>query len=368
MKFAFRVDASLQMGTGHVMRCLTLAEALRAQDGICHFITRMHTGNMAHEIRRHGFTVTELPVVADDGLAVEKDESQPIAHSHWLGCDWRHDAVQTRDALQALQPDWLVVDHYALDLRWEAELSANYKRLLVIDDLADRPHRSDLLLDQNLGRTLQDYVGLVPENCDVLAGPQYALLRPEFADLRSYSLQRRLHPKLKQLLITMGGVDQPNATGLVMRALATCALSSDCRITVVMGSHAPWLAQIQTLALQMPWVTEVVVNVSDMARRMAESDMAIGAAGSTSWERCCLGLPTLLVVLADNQLPAAKALREAKAVYLIGGASDIVTQLPGAIASLLHENRMVELSVNTRAISDGRGVSLVLRKLGIPYD
>jgi UDP-2,4-diacetamido-2,4,6-trideoxy-beta-L-altropyranose hydrolase len=362
--FAIRVDSSVQMGTGHAMRCLTLADAILAQGGICHFITRMHSGNLAHEMRRRGFTVTELPVIADDCPALAKDEPQPLAHSHWLGCDWRHDAEQTSEALKALQPDWLVVDHYALDLRWEAELSGSYQRLLVIDDLADRPHRCDVLLDQNLGRVVQDYVGLVPDYCVVLAGPQYALLRPEFAELRLYSLERRKHPKLKQLLITMGGVDQPNATGQVLQALSGCELPSDCRITVVMGSHAPWLAQVQAQALQMPWFTEVVVNVDDMAQRMADSDLAIGAAGSTSWERCCLGLPTLMVVLAENQLAGAQALEAVQAARLIGNAADIATALPIEFVATNEVDRMIQMTAVASGIVDGLGVERVIELLG----
>ena len=128
---------------------------------------------------------------------------------------------------------------------------------------------------------------------------------PEFAALRAYSLQRRARPQLRQLLITMGGVDKDNATGEVLTALRVCPLPADCQITVVMGTTAPWLSEVEQLARDMPWPTRVLVGVNDMARLMAESDLAIGAAGATSWERCCLGLPTAMFVLAENQKYAA---------------------------------------------------------------
>jgi len=222
-----------------------------------------------------------------------------------------------------------------------------------------------MLLDQNLGRQAQDYAALVDTRCQLLVGPQYALLRPEFAALREYSLQRRhAQPAIRRLLISMGGVDQYNTTGQVMQALKTSSLPVDCHITVVMGLKAPWLQNVQELAAQMPWTTEVLVNVNDMAQHMASSDLAIGAAGSTSWERCCLGLPTLMVVLAANQWTGARALHEAQAVGLIGEGGNIAMHLPLAVAALTRGNGLQYMSAAATAVTDGRGVSRVLRVLG----
>jgi UDP-2,4-diacetamido-2,4,6-trideoxy-beta-L-altropyranose hydrolase len=248
MKVVFRVDASLLIGIGHVMRCLTLADALKTQGALCYFISREHPGHLLDVIEQRGYQVNRLEAPLTHAI----NESE-LTHAAWLGSTWETDATDTAAILADLQPDWLVVDHYALDHRWEGALAPHYRKLLVIDDLADRPHRCDLLLDQNLGRQPQDYVGLVPTHCQVLTGSQYALLRPEFAALRPYSLQRRqAQPALRQLLISMGGVDQPNATGQVLQALKTCALPADCRITVVMGLAAPRLQNVQELARQMP--------------------------------------------------------------------------------------------------------------------
>jgi UDP-2,4-diacetamido-2,4,6-trideoxy-beta-L-altropyranose hydrolase len=177
-------------------------------------------------------------------------------------------------------------------------------------------------------------------------------------------LQRRQQPVLKQLLITMGGVDQPNATGQVLLALQGCALPPDCRIAVVMGPQAPWLEQVRMQAQDMPWPTEVLVNITEMAQRMADSDLAIGAAGSTSWERCCLGLPTLMVALAVNQWPGAKALGAAQAACLIGDVGDIAAQLPLAVAEANHANRLMQMSTFASAVTNGRGVDKVLQALG----
>ena len=373
MKAAFRVDASLQIGSGHVMRCLTLADALAAHGAQCHFISREIVGNLLALIRQRGYVVDVLPaptestqVAAPEGD--KNDSSQLTVYEGWLGISWQKDAEQTRAIVEKLQPDWLVVDHYALDQRWEVALRPHFKKLMVIDDLADRVHQCDFLLDQNLGRQPQDYVNLIPAQCKVLTGPQYALLRPEFAALRAYSLQRRQLPVLKQVLITMGGVDQSNATGQVLQALKGCTLPQDCRISVVMGLQAPWLQQVRAQAQNMPWPTEVLVNINDMAQRMADSDLAIGAAGSTSWERCCLGLPTLMVVLADNQRLGAEALQEAQAALLIGDVNDIAMKLPLAINASTSRHRLQEMSTATAAVTDGRGVDKVLKAMRVLND
>ena len=376
MKVVFRTDASLQIGSGHVMRCLTLADALRAQGADCHFISREHPGHLLDAIRQHGHKASRLTAHVDianaaiNNIANETPGSLHLpAHVDWLGCPWQTDAQETAVVLNELQPDWLVEDHYALDQRWEQALAPHYRKLLVIDDLADRTHQCNLLLDQNLGRQPQDYACLVPQHCLVLIGPQFALLRNEFAALRPSSLQRRQRtPGVRRLLITMGGTDQPNATGKVLQALKTCALPADCHITVVMGPTASWLQDVQELATQMPWPTEVVVNVADMAQRISDSDLSIGAAGGTSWERCCLGMPAIVVVLAKNQHPSAEALEVANAARSIGDARNIASLLPFVVGELLGSDCLQEMSVAASAITDGHGVGKVLNAMGVNSD
>ncbi len=353
----------MDIGTGHVMRCLTLAGALREQGSTCKFLCRGHKGNLLGYIRERGFEAIELPQ-CHAPTADDTDKLFP-EHSGWLGTDWMTDASQSQTAMGDAPVDWLIVDHYALDVDWEKALQACCRNLMVIDDLADRPHVCDVLLDQNLGREIEDYIGLVPEHCKILTGPNYALLRSEFAELRDYSLKRRANPQLKRLLISMGGVDQLNATGRVLEALKCCTLPDECRITVIMGSTAPWLPQVLELAAQMPWPTEVLVNVSDMAQRMADSDLSIGAAGSTSWERCCLGLPTLLAVLAENQLLGARALQDEKAAIVVGVIDDIENKLQSAIQQIIQGDFLGNMSVAASRVTSGRGVENVLQSLGV---
>lgn len=355
MQIAFRTDASLQIGTGHVMRCLTLADGLRERGSRCTFICRPHSGHLLDMIAQRGHHAVALPNVE----STTKHMSADPLHAACLGTDWQTDAQQTREALRAEGVDWLVVDHYALDHCWEQTLRPFCQNLMVIDDLADRPHDCDVLLDQNLGRSSQDYGGLLKPHTATFIGPQYALLRPEFAQLRSQSLARRTQPQLKHLLMTMGGVDKDNATGQVLQALTTCHLPPDLRITVVMGPHAPCLADVQQQAAQMPWPTQVLVGVKTMAKLMSDSDLCIGAAGGTSWERCCLGLPTLLLVLADNQLPGAQALAKVGAALALGNVknlSQVFEEHMQNPASL----QLKSLALAAAAVADGLGVQRII--------
>jgi UDP-2,4-diacetamido-2,4,6-trideoxy-beta-L-altropyranose hydrolase len=363
MNITFRTDASLKIGSGHVMRCLTLADALQAAGARCHFICREHPGNLIAQIRQGGFTVSVLPA-ATEALIAEKFAAEVQSnYATWLGADWATDAAQTKVGVGTTVVDWLIVDHYALDARWEQTLRPQCRKLMVIDDLADRPHDCDLLLDQNLGRDVVDYSQLVPEGCTVLAGPHYALLRPEFAALRDESLRRRATPQLKHLLITMGGVDQVDATGKVLEALQDCPLPADLRITVVMGPNAPWLERVQLLAKKMSQPTEVKVNVNNMAQLMADSDLAVGAAGSTSWERCCLGLPSIIGVQAVNQQLIANALELAGAARTLSISAD-VQHIPELIAKVLSEkNSLQKMIASAAVITDGNGVGRVAAQI-----
>jgi UDP-2,4-diacetamido-2,4,6-trideoxy-beta-L-altropyranose hydrolase len=357
MHIVFRTDASLQIGTGHVMRCLTLADALRERGGQSTFICRPHPGHLLDLIRQHGHTATEL-APADGTFTAPAD----LQHAEWLGTDWASDAEQTRQALCDSLVDWLVVDHYALDRRWEQALRPHTRRILAIDDLADRPHDSDLLLDQNLGRQAQDYGGLLSPHTQTLIGPTYALLRPEFAQWREHSLQRRRNPQMKNLLISMGGVDQANVTGQVLAALTRCNLPVDLRITVVMGPTAPWFAQVQDQAAALPHPTQVLAGVNNMAELMTESDLCIGAAGSTSWERCCLGLPTIQLVLAANQKEAALALTEIGAALSISVSTQFTTDLQLLIDEIDFQ-QMKTLTDQSACICNGRGHDAVITQL-----
>ncbi|TGV05753.1 UDP-2,4-diacetamido-2,4,6-trideoxy-beta-L-altropyranose hydrolase [Alcaligenaceae bacterium 429] len=361
--YVFRTDASLEIGTGHVMRCLTLADALKSQGAICKFISREHPGNLINYIQQRGFEVFPLPI-AEHGVTV-LDEGGP-AHTKWLLSSWEKDAEESLQQLANIQVDWLVVDHYALDFRWENRMQGICAQIMVIDDLADRKHECNLLLDQNLGRDKQDYNNLIPLTCELLIGPSYSLLRPEFFALRGYSLQRREKGILQKILITMGGIDKNNATGEILDALENSALPATVHLIIVMGANAPFLKKIQERAVGLRWKTEVLVNTSDMARLMAECDLAIGAAGSTSWERCALGVPTWMMVLADNQKEVASHLERLGVAALIPESRNGMYRFFEKEVNQAVKNPREYLSTYVASASkvcDGRGVYQVIDKL-----
>lgn len=366
MKIVFRVDASIQMGTGHVMRCLTLADALKNQGGECYFICREHPGNLIGLITQRGYHVDALPYMDLSQEDKLQNLNADLAHAAWLGATQKADVSLCIPIMEGLKPDWLIVDHYALDVRWEKVLRPYCKQIMVIDDLADREHDCDLLLDQTFGRDSKDYIARVPVSCEILCGAEYALLRPEFSQWREYRLERRENSQLKHLLINLGGVDKDNITTQILIALKQCALPAELKITVVMGGTAPWIKEVRQQAEDMPWTTEVVVGVNNMAELMAKSDLAIGAAGSTSWERCCLGLPSIMVVLADNQNLIAKDLHNWGAAISIQH-KEIEHNLP-FILNQLSTFQLKHMQCKALQVTEGLGVKILLSYINSESD
>lgn len=353
-KIVFRCDASIQIGTGHVMRCLTLADELSRQGAESFFICRQHDGNLIEVLRQRGYQVYVLPL---ESYSANELQDTQLVHADWLATTQHRDAELSCSIVQAIQPDWLIVDHYALDESWEKRLHLYCKKLMVIDDLADRKHDCDLLLDQNFGRNPQDYAAYINEDCELLCGSNYALLRPEFAEWRSYSLKQRQHNKLASILINLGGVDKDNITTKILKVLQTKSLPDHCSITIVMGSTSPWIELVKQQAAIMQWLTVVKVGVDNMAEIMANSDLAIGAAGATSWERCCLGLPTIILVLADNQRDIANVLEDVGAalIFNVNKLEAEPLALGQCIASVVPEMR--EISRVASAVTYGVGAT-----------
>lgn len=318
MRVAIRADASVTIGSGHVMRCLTLAEALRREGAEVLFLCREVPGHLGEVIRRRGFD-----------LAWVEDEGEPAGR---LGM-----------AIDGL--DLLIVDHYALDREWEQACRSATKAILVIDDLADRPHDCDLLLDQNLLPNLESrYQGLAPEGCRLLLGPAYALLRDEFYAAKATAQERN---QVKRLLIFFGGGDPDNLTGRALRELENLAVTAD----VVIGASNPHRRELEALCRENFDRWTLHVQTDRMAELMARADLALGAGGSTHWERCLLGLPALVVTVADNQVEATRMLHDKGACCWLGNAESL---LPGAFRQAIVDlkNHPQKLTAMSRAASE----------------
>ena len=355
MQIAFRVDASSQIGTGHFMRCLTLADALKKNGAQVRFVSRHLPEHLRGMLAAKRHEISLLESIQNE------EELDELAHADWLGISQARDASDSIRALTDGSWDWLIVDHYALDSRWESLLRQTAKKILVIDDLADRQHDCDILLDQNLYADVETrYTGKVPMLCQMLLGPHYALLRDEFRKLHK-QVKLRTGP-VKRVLIFFGGVDADNFTGLAIESLSGIDLAG-FHVDVVIGTQHPCREQIKAACTQHGFICHI--QTDKMAELMAAADLAIGAGGSASWERCCLGLPALLVALADNQINIAKALDLFGACIYVGTAkATSVTIMRNAIACLLTtQGQIKELSEKAYSLVDGLGVDRVCQEM-----
>ncbi|WP_265088742.1 UDP-2,4-diacetamido-2,4,6-trideoxy-beta-L-altropyranose hydrolase [Psychrobacter immobilis] len=339
------------------MRCLTLAKALTDNGADCSFICRDHIGNLIDTIQKLGFLVYKLGHNKDEKASLAEIKNQ-LYHANWLGVTQKQDATDCLSIFKEIQPEWVVVDHYALDKEWQCILEPYYKKLMVIDDLGDREHIADLLLDQNYGSTVSKYQSLVSEKCSVLTGTQYTLLRPEFAECREYSLKRRSNKfVINSILVTLGGTDPDNYTSRVLQQLINTEFNPEAEVIVVMGAKAPNFEAVNCLASEMSVKTTVMRNVDNMAELMSNADLAIGAAGATTWERCCLGLPTIQIVIAENQRKVAMELASINVVKLISEFNCIPQLLENS------GSWMKEASKKSATLVDGYGTDRVFNEL-----
>lgn len=362
MKIIFRADASIQIGSGHVMRCLTLADRLRERGATVHFICRELPGHLGGLLVDKGYPVGWLPAPGSDDPAIPTH----TAHSAWLGVPWQADAEQPRAMLAGLpEVDWLIVDHYALDRTWEAQMRPLVERIMVIDDLADRPHDCDLLLDQNLYPNLEHrYDNLVPTDCRKLLGPRYALLRPEFGEARK-TLRVR-DGSIRRILIFFGGSDPTNETTKALEAIRLLD-RPDINVDVVVGETNPHKEKVKTLCATLPNVI-YHCQVSNMAELMAAADLAIGAGGATTWERCCLGLPSVVCIIADNQVEMTNALANDGCLLSLGWCLSLTAASIGRVIETLNacKGLLQFLGDRTAELVDGHGVERVIRSLSPP--
>lgn len=299
-------DCGPTVGGGHVMRCLTLARSLAARGAACAFVAPPMVRGLMKTFGPRGIEALDTPEATVD---------------------------QVRALADAFRPDWLVIDHYRLTRADESALRAPDRRLMVMDDLADRPRDCDLLLDPGYGRVVEDYRGLLPNGAQVLAGPSYALVRPEFAAMREQALARRGEGPVRRVLVSLGLTDVGGVTGKVVQALLP--VLGDRRLDVALGLGTPSLAALQTLID--PRVA-LHVDAPDMASLMSEADLAIGAGGSSTWERACLGLPGVTVILADNQRDLAVRMQtDGLTVAVDGAVEDCEVRLRQAFGRLAQD-------------------------------
>ena len=345
MNILFRTDASIEMGIGHITRCLCLAKSLARRNRHCEFLTTDNGGIATAMITKAGFTCNQITTSVLCTQSQLKDAEETILH------------------LKSKTYTWVIVDSYLLDEIWEMQIRPYTSKILVIDDILNRRHSCDLFLDQNppIG-TLQTQIPLVATK---LLGPEFALIDDRYADLRENSLFKKKSLTLNQITISFGGTDPLNLTCQVLELMTQVKLPSNCSVTVVMGKAFPWkqeaLKLANKLANKLDISAKCVSDISDLPELLTTTDLAVGAAGSSAWERACLGVPSILFVVAPNQQ------RIIEAVCAVGAAvradaGNFVNKLNALIASDFQSTLSI-MSANSSALTDGKGAHRVVEAL-----
>jgi UDP-2,4-diacetamido-2,4,6-trideoxy-beta-L-altropyranose hydrolase len=360
MFIAFRVDASNLIGTGHVMRCLTLADGLATQGASILFMARHMPQFLIDAITAKGFAFK----LFTNKLSISNVDK--LKHAHWLGTSQE---VDSEDTIQALKMtlgedvllDWLIVDHYALDSQWESSLRNRVKKIMVIDDIADRNHDCDILLDQNLFENMTTrYIGKTKSECNLLLGPKFALLQSEYAKIHNQKLIKT--KPVKRIFVYYGGVDDTNLTGLTIDAFL--ALNrSDITLDVVISPTNKYISPINQQIFGINNIN-LHIGLPSLAGLMQEADLAIGAGGATTWERLCLALPCIVVTVAENQIMITNSLAKAGLICYIGNKEDINKEkIVNKLQNVLSKPSLEEWSSDCFEACDGKGVSRVVEKM-----
>lgn len=350
MDICFRVDSLVAIGTGHLFRCLTLA---------CELKKRMSNVRIA-------FVSTEMPadlvrLVTLQGFVFLKiDRYCSKTENHiWCMDTMRADANLSLNLIKDYfgEIDWLIVDHYNIDYEWEKIVKAATSKIMVIDDLANRKHFADVLLDQNVFDNMGErYKGLVSERCLQLLGAEYALLREEFRN------RKRNHKSPKRILVFFGGSDITGETLKVVQAIPLIENNLQMEFDVVVGSLNPQKDIIREYCLRGGNIN-FFCQINNMADLMEEADLAIGSGGSVTWERCCVGLPSIVIPVAENQIEPMKQLEKLGVIKAYQGERS-AEGYSKAINEFLDESESrLTMSTLGQALYDGYGVERVAKIL-----
>ena len=359
MRVAIRADASVALGSGHVMRCMTLADALRRAGAEVVFLSRRLAGNLLEFIAESGWKV--YPVGGAGEAEARNGDASGTGGE--LEGPWQWDLEETSEVFSSRvgSVDWLIVDNYLLDYRWEKEMRAYCEKILAIDDLPVRSHDCDLLLDQNFLADEDEYRPLVPWYCKILAGPKYAALRREFRESRKRISKGFEQPR--RVLISFGGSDPTNESAKALEALEMLG-GREILADVLLGGSNPNADSVRRRHSELPGVS-FYGHVGRPSELILKADLALGAGGVSELERCCLGLPALLVAVAENQeYPGRMAERTGAAKYL-GRSADVTAEfLAVEIWKFLERpNLLREMSEKGVAQVDGLGADRVIREM-----
>lgn len=365
MKVIIRTDSSQKIGLGHVMRCLTLSEELRSIGVKVEFITRNHMGNISEYIKNKGFKVHLLV------NSYSNQQQSLIGYEKWLSVKQNIDADETIKIVKDKEVDWLIVDHYAIDDHWEEKLRPYTRKIMVIDDLANRKHDCDLLLDQNYIHDKGRYNHLITDDTVKLLGLKYVLLRKEFTKNKISFIQRN---KIERIFVFFGGADLGNLTTVAIKSIIKLKLKfklNKLLVDVVVGSANPYQLELKK-EIEKHSSIKLHIQVDNISELMSKADLALGAGGIATWERMVLGVPSIVVTIAENQVISIKELDEDGYINWLGNADQVEEQ---TIDTALHKainnsNQLQEQSRKCQALFDGKGAEIVSNLLinGVELD
>lgn len=340
-EIVIRADASSKIGFGHIMRCLTLADEIKQKNARISFVSREEDGNLITLINERGYKVYPLS----------------------KGFECGNDVILTKEVLASynILPDLLIVDHYGIDIVWESTIRSVAKKIMVIDDFCNRRHNCDLFLNQNYNVENESYYGLLQDNCIKLLGAKYSMLRPEFRKMRE-NLQKH-NDIVKRILVLMGGADNQDMTSKVLQAIKMLEINN-ITVDVVVGAANKYYKKIKSIVSNIHYAT-CHYDVENISELMSKADLSIGAAGSTTWERCCMGLPSIVIAIAENQINIAENLGNDGIVVNLGWYENVEQiDIRDEIENLLNNSsKRMMMSLKAREVVDGRGVERVAEKI-----
>ncbi len=346
----FRVDSSPIIGYGHVSRCLTLANKMRELDYTCIFVCRSFFHSQINDILHNGYEVVSLE-------ALTEPQPEDKTCLSWLGDDTGRDAYEFSRIVESLGKNniyRIIIDHYAIDTHWEQTIGLPHK-LVVIDDLANRPHICSLLIDQNYGKQKEDYIALVAKWTKLLIGSRYCLLRPEFS--------KKYHRKVNKkpiVLIVMGGTDPHNMSLYVIDALKS--LADDITIKILIGPKCPHIPLLKVETAKANNIT-LEIDCKNIAQLFSVSTLSIGAVGGSIWERFSMGLPSICITTAQNQINAAHKLHDDGLIDYLGHHNSVhKTQILASVQRFLSGNSRLQ-GKDISTVCDGLGTERVIKSI-----
>lgn len=350
MKIYFRVDASIHIGTGHVIRCLSLAKEVQRSGHDVVFIMRPQVGDLCEYTENLGFKVEKLPKLYKPMDLKSDDDYQA-----WLQVPVRKDVEEF--LILAVDPDVIVIDHYGINIKWESHIRSIIScKLVAIDDLV-RQHDVDLIVDQTHGTNPNEYKS-GSQNRHVLVGSKYALLNAQFVEFHKLAVKKRMINSSHKLLLSMGGVDKSNATLKVLEVLSMKKTKIDT--TVLLSERAPHFNSVASFSKKNEgWIKHIPFS-ENMAELMLQHTIAIGAPGSTSWERACMGLPSIIIPLATNQIQICRNLVNAGCAISLSK-EDFLNTLKLGLQKLL--DNFDTMRIKNLDICDGMGCQRVAKKI-----